>query len=138
MAQDINQFLNNSEESQLVVQTPQAWASLAIPLGLILMAPLIAIEFRKTISCTFDKTSDRLTILRKGVADEQTLDYPLQAITEVTVESRDTGDDHEEHRLVVQIDDEKTVPITEYGHMLGFSHQEAIAQRIEAFLGLSD
>ncbi|NMG57195.1 hypothetical protein E1H12_01335 [Geitlerinema sp. P-1104] len=138
LAQDINQFLNNSEESHLVAQTRTIWEYLTVSLVLIISGLVIPIGFKKTVCCTFDKTSDSLSIVHTGVSDKQKLNYPLQSITGVTVQSRDWGDDDEQHRLVVQIDDEKTVPITEYGNRLGFSRQEATAQRIEEFLGLSN
>lgn len=138
LAQDINEFLNNSEESRLVAQTSQSWSSLGFSLFFIVGGALAFIGLSKTVSCTFDKTSDCLKIIHTGLSDKQKLEYPLQSITEVTVQSREWRDDDEQHRLVVRIDDDKTVPITEYGNMLGFSRQEATAQRIETFLGLSD
>ncbi|MEN8215937.1 MAG: hypothetical protein ABFS56_06085 [Pseudomonadota bacterium] len=81
MADQINAFLNDHNETLLVIKRDNRWMSLLI--GSIFIIVGMFAQLRRIITVTFDKAVGSLKIERQGLLGTQVNEHPLENITEV-------------------------------------------------------
>lgn len=133
-ASRINAFVNNPAEIALGIQDDGRW--FAYPFGGIFVAAgLFVISTGKVVTCSFDKTLDRMTLRRQGLFGAEVIKHSIWRISDVQVESSIDGDDDRTYRVSFKLKAGDHLPLTSY-YSGGKGDKQQTVERIRTFLKL--
>lgn len=108
----INHYLNNSEETFLMVQEDHRWFVLIFA-GFLTLLFFLLIGIPTVVTCTLNKTLDSLTIERRNFFSVRVIKHSLQEIADVRVEEY-SGAEDTTYRISFVLTSGECVPLTRY------------------------
>ena len=87
-----------------------------------------------THTFAFSRAERRLVVVRQRLGRTTREEYPLRDVVDAIVDTSNSGEDGPTFRVVVQLADGRSIPVTSY-YSSGYESKRQAAERIQRFLG---
>ncbi|WP_008310569.1 tetratricopeptide repeat protein [Leptolyngbya sp. PCC 6406] len=135
-AADINQFLQDSAQPQLLIQHNDAWFGLLFVGIFTGVALVIILVFGQIVTVDLDKLANQFTLTQRGVLGVKRIEHPLRAIVSTRIESSRNSKGSTTYRLSLVLNSGEVIPLTPY-YSSGYDEKQRTGERISTFLGLA-
>ncbi|HEY9815957.1 MAG TPA: hypothetical protein V6D20_09215, partial [Candidatus Obscuribacterales bacterium] len=136
LARQIDTFLNDTNQSQLVIQQDSRWLGYLFTLIFSGSGLAVACLLGKVVTCEFDKLGQSFKLTRRGLWGSKTIEHPLHHIQTVHLETSRSSKGSTTYRVALGLKNGDRLPITTY-YSSGRKGKQKTADQISAFLGLT-
>lgn len=133
-ANQIQQFIQNPAQSQLVLAESSWWIGVVLLIVFVGAGIFVIVGIGAWVTIQFDKYGNRFTLTRRRLFQTEHLEYPLRAIAGIRMETSTDSDGDTISRLTIVLNSREVVPLAPY-YTSGYEDKHRIGQQITNFLG---
>lgn len=136
LARQIDAFLNDSSQPQLVIQQDSRWLGYLFTLIFSGSGLLVACVMGNVVTCEFDKLGQSFKLTRQGLWGRKTIQHPLHHIQTVHLETSRSNKGRTTYRVALGLKNGDRLPITTY-YSSGRKDKQKTADQISEFLDVT-